>query len=112
MFLYQVQGLFAPWLESAPPSYEHMAEAQRKLLFGDVGQVADEDKPVSGIIGSPETCAAAINNMIDVGYDEIFLFMQMFRTPHEKIMESIELFAKKVKPLLKEKRGTAAAATS
>ena len=111
IFLYQVQGLFAPWLEEAPPSYEHMAEAQRKLLFGDVGQIGDEDKPVAGIIGSPETCAAGINAMTDVGYDEIFLFTQMSRTPHEKVMESLELFAKKVKPLLKEKPEAPTAAT-
>ena len=114
VFMYQVQGLFAPWLEHAPPSYEHMVEAQRKLLFGDVGArssrlQAGEGRPVAGVIGNPEECAKVLNGMTDIGYDECFLFMQMYRTPHEKVMESIENFAKKVRPLLKEKAPAGAA---
>jgi alkanesulfonate monooxygenase SsuD/methylene tetrahydromethanopterin reductase-like flavin-dependent oxidoreductase (luciferase family) len=103
VFTYQVQGLFAPWLESAPPTYEHMVDRQRKLLLGDVGAPVQGARPVQGVVGRPERCAEILNGMTDVGYDEVFLFMQMYRTPHEKVMESIELFAKKVRPMLKAK---------
>ena len=116
VFQYQVQGLFAPWLEHAPPSYEHMVEAQRKLLFGDVGQAATgtegEARPVRGVIGSPDECVKVLDSMTDVGYDEVLLFIQMYRTPHDKAMQSIENFAKKVRPRLKEKQPAAATAGS
>jgi alkanesulfonate monooxygenase SsuD/methylene tetrahydromethanopterin reductase-like flavin-dependent oxidoreductase (luciferase family) len=53
------------------------------------------------IIGSPQTCARFINNLIDVGVDEVMLFMQGATTPHDKILESIRLFAEEVRPQLK-----------
>ena len=110
IFRYQVQGLFAPWIEEAPPSYEHMVEPKRKaLLLGDIGGNAGE-RMRGGVVGDPETCAEILNGMSDAGYDEVFLFMQMFSTPHDKIMESIEIFAKNVRPLLKTKPDAAVAA--
>ena len=33
--------------------------------------------------------------------DEALLFMQLYTTPHDKIMRSIELIARKVMPRLK-----------
>jgi alkanesulfonate monooxygenase SsuD/methylene tetrahydromethanopterin reductase-like flavin-dependent oxidoreductase (luciferase family) len=103
VFRYQVQGLFAPWIEDAPPSFEHMVNPKRQaLLLGDVGANAP-GRVQGGIVGGPEDCAEILNGMTDAGYDEVFLFMQMYNTPHEKVMESIEMFAKQVKPLLKEK---------
>jgi alkanesulfonate monooxygenase SsuD/methylene tetrahydromethanopterin reductase-like flavin-dependent oxidoreductase (luciferase family) len=85
-----------------------MVEAQNVLL--NAGRPTGEGVG-RGVVGSPETCATVLNQMSDDGYDEALLFMQMFRTPHEKIMESIELFAKKVKPLLKEKESAPLPAT-
>jgi hypothetical protein len=43
-----------------------------------------------------------INRQIDAGVDEIMLFMQGARTPHEKVLESIRLFATEVMPRLKQ----------
>jgi alkanesulfonate monooxygenase SsuD/methylene tetrahydromethanopterin reductase-like flavin-dependent oxidoreductase (luciferase family) len=53
------------------------------------------------IIGSPETCARFINNLIDAGVDEVLLFMQGATTPHDKILDSVRLFAEEVRPRLK-----------
>ena len=39
--------------------------------------------------------------LADAGVDEALLFMQLYTTPHDKIMRSIELLAKEVMPTLK-----------
>ena len=54
-------------------------------------------------IGSPETCGSVLQYLADAGVDEALLFMQMYTTPHDKIMRSIELLAKEVMPALKKK---------
>ena len=56
-------------------------------------------------IGSPETCLNVLQYLSDAGVDEALLFMQMYTTPHDKIMRSIELIANKVRPLLKIAQG-------
>jgi hypothetical protein len=37
----------------------------------------------------------------DTGVDEMFLFMQLYTTPHDTIMRSIETLATEVMPKLK-----------
>ncbi len=69
---------------------------------------AAQSVPVSEIvkaggacIGSPETCLRVLQYLADAGVDEALLFMQMYTTPHEKIMRSIQLIADEVIPRLK-----------
>lgn len=50
---------------------------------------------------SPETCRGVLQYLADAGVNEALLFMQMYTTPHDKIMRSIELIATKVMPKLK-----------
>ena len=71
---------------------------------------AAQSVPVSEIvkaggacIGSPETCLHVLQYLAEAGVDEALLFMQMYTTPHEKIMRSIELIADKVMPRLKRR---------
>lgn len=53
------------------------------------------------VIGSPETCARVLNQLADYGVDEALLIHQLFNAPHDKILRSLELLAKEVKPRLK-----------
>jgi alkanesulfonate monooxygenase SsuD/methylene tetrahydromethanopterin reductase-like flavin-dependent oxidoreductase (luciferase family) len=53
------------------------------------------------IIGSAETCIRFINKLIDAGVDEVLLFMQGATTAHDKVLDSIRLFAEEVRPQLK-----------
>ena len=54
------------------------------------------------LIGSPETCSRLINQQAEIGVDEVLLFMQGARTPHDKVMDSIRLFSEEVMPRLKQ----------
>ena len=53
------------------------------------------------IIGNPEACPRFMNKLIDAGVDELLLFIQGASRPHEKILDSIRLFAEVVRPQLK-----------
>jgi alkanesulfonate monooxygenase SsuD/methylene tetrahydromethanopterin reductase-like flavin-dependent oxidoreductase (luciferase family) len=63
--------------------------------------VAEIVKSGGACIGSPETCLSVLQYLETAGVDEALLFMQMYTTPHEKIMRSIQLIADKVMPRLK-----------
>lgn len=111
LFQQQVGGLFAPWLEgTAPPTYEYIIENfKRQMALGQTHTMQELVELGQACIGSPDTCARAINSLVDAGVDEVMLFMQGARTPHEKILESIRLFANEVMPRLKQPTGAAAA---
>jgi alkanesulfonate monooxygenase SsuD/methylene tetrahydromethanopterin reductase-like flavin-dependent oxidoreductase (luciferase family) len=73
LFYEQVTGLFAPWLEGKPPpTYEYIIQSFTLLI-----------------------------NLSYAGVDEVLLFMQGATTPHDKILDSIRLLAKEVRPQLK-----------
>ena len=103
LFYEQVTGLFAPWLEGEPPpTYEYVIQTWKELVAtGKTYTMKELVEAGQAIIGSPETCARFINNLIDAGVDEVLLFMQGATTPHDKILESIRLFAEEVRPRLK-----------
>ena len=63
--------------------------------------VSEIVKAGGACIGSPETCFKVLQYLADAGVDEALLFMQMYTTPHDKIMRSIELIAREVMPRLK-----------
>lgn len=105
----QVRQLFAPWIDGKPPaSYEWFMKYSAQN-FETMKQTSMEDIVAAGgaAIGSPETCARVLQHLADAGVDEVLLFMQSYSTPHDAIMRSIELFAKEVKPRIKEPAATA-----
>jgi alkanesulfonate monooxygenase SsuD/methylene tetrahydromethanopterin reductase-like flavin-dependent oxidoreductase (luciferase family) len=111
LFQEQVGRLFAPWMEgTAPPSYEYIIQSfKQQMALGQTHTMEELVELGQACIGSPETCARVINNLVDAGVDEVMLFMQGARTPHAKVLESIRLFAKEVMPRLKQPQGAAAA---
>jgi len=101
--------IFSPWIEGKiPESYKWQME-DNKLKFKMFEEVSMEDVVKAGgaCIGSPETCVKVLDYLTDAGVDEALMFMQMYTTPHDKIMRSIELLAKEVKPRLKKSTATA-----
>ncbi len=111
LFQQQVGGLFAPWIEGTPPpTYEYIIENfKRQMALGQTHTMEELVELGQACIGSPETCARAINSLVDAGVDEVMLFMQGARTPHEKILDSIRLFATEVAPRLKQPATAASA---
>ncbi|MEE9277063.1 MAG: LLM class flavin-dependent oxidoreductase [Dehalococcoidia bacterium] len=104
LFYKQISELFRPWLENEPPAtYEHIIEnfrAQAKTETSySMREIVEQGQ---ACIGSPETCANVLNTLGDAGIDEVLLFMQGATTPHEKILQSIRLFATEVAPRLKQ----------
>jgi len=110
LFNEQVGGLFRPWLEGTPPpSYEYIIENfKRQIAQGAQHSMQELVEMDQACIGSPETCARVLNKLADAGVDEVMLFMQGGRTPHEKILESIRLFGSEVLPRLKQPQTAAA----
>ena len=103
LFYDQVTGLFAPWLEGKPPpTYEYIIQSHKEqLAMGRTYTMKELVEAGQAIIGSPATCVRFINKLIDAGVDEVLLFMQGATTPHQKILDSIRLFATEVRPHLK-----------
>jgi len=103
LFYEQITGLFAPWLEDKPPpTYEYIIQSfKEQLAMGKTYTMKELVEAGQAIIGSPETCARFINNLIDAGVDEVLLFMQGATTPHEAILKSIRLVAEEVRPRLR-----------
>jgi alkanesulfonate monooxygenase SsuD/methylene tetrahydromethanopterin reductase-like flavin-dependent oxidoreductase (luciferase family) len=100
-----VRNLFAPWIDGKPPkSYEffmkQFMEGRKQAQTVPMEEIV---KAGGACIGSPDTCLKVLQYLSDAGVDEALLFMQMYTTPHEKIMRSIELLAKEVMPKLKHK---------
>jgi alkanesulfonate monooxygenase SsuD/methylene tetrahydromethanopterin reductase-like flavin-dependent oxidoreductase (luciferase family) len=110
LFQEQVGNLFRPWIEGTPPpSYEYIIENfKRQMEMGVQHTMKELVELDQACIGSPDTCARVLNKLADAGVDEVMLFMQGARTPHEKILQSIRLFASEVLPRLKEPAGAAA----
>ncbi len=53
------------------------------------------------IVGSPETCIKKIKRYQENGMTQLLCFMQIYKIPHQKIMDSIRLFGKHVIPYFK-----------
>ena len=59
------------------------------------------DRGVS-IAGNPESCIKNIQMYEDIGVDQCLFIMQTETIPHQRVMESIELFGKEVIPAFSE----------
>ena len=98
---------FGRWLRQSDD--DHKAQAEEAGISLDSGPgaaraaVAELDANVladRGVIiaGNPESCIKTIQTYEDIGVDQVMLIMQTETIPHEKVMESIELFGKEVIP--------------
>ena len=111
LFYEQIGGLFAPWLDGTPPpTYEYIIESfKEQRAMGQTYTMQQLVEQGQACIGSPDTCAGMLNKLIDADVDEVMLFMQGGKTPHDKILQSIRLFAEEVRPRLKERQAQPAA---
>ena len=61
------------------------------------------------VAGNPESCIKTVKMYEDLGVDMMFMIMQTETIPHERVMESIELFGKEVIPAFRKEATTAVA---
>jgi len=62
----------------------------------------DADLRESALFGSPDTVLAGLRAIRDLGIDRVMLFLHLGGLPHEKIVASLELFAREVLPAARE----------
>lgn len=60
----------------------------------------DADLRSSALFGSPDSVIAGLSKIHELGIDRVMLFVHMAELPHEKIMSSLELFAREVLPVV------------
>jgi alkanesulfonate monooxygenase SsuD/methylene tetrahydromethanopterin reductase-like flavin-dependent oxidoreductase (luciferase family) len=53
------------------------------------------------IVGDPDTCRRKLKRYQEAGMTQLLAFMQIYRIPHQKVMDSIRLFGKHVIPYFK-----------
>ena len=110
---------FGRWLRQSDESHQEQAsQAGISLDSGPgaaraaVAQLDANTLSKRGVIiaGDPESCINTIRMYEDIGVDQVIMIMQTESIPHERVMESIELFGKQVIPAFQQqpaKAGTA-----
>ena len=103
MYSRQTRELFAPWIDGKPPtSYKTIIDNfVRNFAQLDEVKIEDVVKAGGACIGDPARCIDSLQFLEDAGVDEVMLFMQLYTTPHDQIMRSIDLFANKVLPKIR-----------
>ena len=105
------------WLRQSDDAHkEQAAEAGISLDSGPgaaraaIAQLDANTLADRGVIiaGNPESCIKAVQMYEDIGVDQVMMIMQTETIPHERVMESIELFGKEVIPVF-SKAATSAA---
>ncbi len=108
-----LQADFGRWLRQSDEAHQaQAAEAGISLDAGPgaaraaIAQLDANTLSDRGVIiaGNPESCIKTVQMYEDIGVDQCMLIMQTETIPHEKVMESIELFGKEVIPAF-EKSG-------
>ena len=112
---------FGRWLRQSDEA--HKTQAQQAGISLDSGPGAaraafaqmDADTLCDrGVIiaGDPDSCIKGVQLYEDIGVDQVILIMQTETVPHERVLQSIELFGKHVLPAFGKgvKAKTAAAA--
>ena len=56
------------------------------------------------IAGNPESCIKTIKTYENIGVDQVMMILQTETIPHDKVMESIELYGKEVIPAFRNGR--------
>ena len=112
-----LQADFGRWLRQSDDAHkEQAAEAGISLDSGPgaaraaIAQLDANTLADRGVIiaGNPESCIKAVQMYEDIGVDQVMMIMQTETIPHERVMESIELFGKEVIPVF-SKAATSAA---
>ena len=95
---------FGRWLRQSDEDHQtQAAEAGISLDSGPgaaraaVAQLDANTLADRGVIiaGNPESCIKTIKTYEDIGVDQVMLIMQTETIPHDKVMESIELYGKR-----------------
>jgi alkanesulfonate monooxygenase SsuD/methylene tetrahydromethanopterin reductase-like flavin-dependent oxidoreductase (luciferase family) len=98
---------FGRWLRQSDET--HKTQAQQAGISLDSGPGAaraafaqmDADTLCErGVIiaGDPESCIRGVQLYEDIGVDQVILIMQTETVPHERVLQSIEMFGKRVLP--------------
>ena len=106
---------FARWLRNS--DYAHKEQAAEAGVYFDsgpstaqamIGQLDANTLSDRGVIiaGNPESCINTIKKYDELGVDEVMMIMQTETIPHERVMESIELFGKEMIPAFSKKATT------
>lgn len=110
---------FGRWLRQSDDSHKEQAsQAGISLDSGPgaaraaVAQLDANTLSERGVIiaGDPESCINTIRMYEEIGVDQVMMIMQTETIPHERVMESLQLFGKEVIPAFQQqpaKAGTA-----
>ncbi len=81
------------------PSYAYT----KQMYDMDINQVTFDYLDQNGmiVVGSPETCIKKIKRCQANGMTQLLCFMEAYKIPHQKVMDSIRLFGKHVIPYFK-----------
>ena len=114
-----LQADFGRWLRQSDEEHkEQAAEAGISLDSGPgaaraaIAQLDANTLADRGVIiaGNPESCRKIVQMYEDIGVDQCLCIMQTETIPHDKVMESIELFGKEVIPAFRDQPAKAGAA--
>ena len=109
---------FGRWIRQSDDAHiEQAAQAGISLDSGPgaaraaISQLDADTLSDRGVIiaGNPESCINTIKKYDDIGVDMVSMVMQTETIPHERAMESIELFGKNVIPAFRKETATAVA---
>ena len=113
-----LQADFGRWLRQSDEEHkEQAAEARISLDSGSgaaraaIAQLDANTLADRGVIiaGNPESCRKIVQMYEDIGVDQCLCIMQTETIPHDKVMESIELFGKEVIPAFRDQPAKAGA---
>jgi alkanesulfonate monooxygenase SsuD/methylene tetrahydromethanopterin reductase-like flavin-dependent oxidoreductase (luciferase family) len=103
---------FGRWLRQSDSAHqEHAREVGISLdsgpgaaraAFGEMDADTLRDRGII-IAGDPENCIRGVQLYEDAGVDQVLLIMQTESIPHEKVLQSLELFGKEVIPAFKSR---------
>ena len=85
--------------KSQAPSYAYT----KQMYDMDINQITFDylDQNDMVIVGSPDTCIKKIKRYQESGMTQLLCFMEVYKIPHQKVMDSILLFGKHVIPYFK-----------
>ncbi len=109
---------FGRWLRQSDEAHQEQASQAGISLDSGPGAaraaIAQLDANIlsdRGVIiaGNPESCIKIVKMYEDIGVDQVIMIMQTETVPHERVMESLELFGRQVIPAFRKTEKTVAA---
>ncbi len=106
---------FGRWLRQSDEDHQQHARdvgisldtgpGAARAAFGEMDPDTLRDRGII-IAGDPDNCIRGIQLYEDAGVDQVLLIMQTETVPHEKVLQSLELFGKHVIPAFKNRSTT------